>query len=74
KACNGTGYRGRLVIAEVLVMSDQIRQAVLSHATATEIQRIAIDQDMMSMYQDGLRKAADGRTTIEEVLRVATEN
>jgi general secretion pathway protein E len=71
KACNGTGYRGRLVIAEVLLMTDQIRQAVLSHATATEIQRIAIDQDMLSMYQDGLRKAADGRTTIEEVLRPA---
>jgi general secretion pathway protein E len=73
KACNGTGYRGRLVIAEVLLMSDQIRQAVLSHATATEIQRIAVDQDMLTMYQDGLRKAADGRTTIEEVLRVASD-
>ena len=73
KACNGTGYRGRLVIAEVLMMSDQIRQAVLSHATATEIQRIAIDQDMLTMYQDGLRKVADGRTTIEEVLRVASD-
>jgi len=73
KACNGTGYRGRLVIAEVLLMSDQIRQAVLSHATATEIQRIAVDQDMLTMYQDGLRKVADGRTTIEEVLRVASD-
>jgi general secretion pathway protein E len=46
-----------------------IRQAVLNHATATEIQRIAVDQDMLTMYQDGLRKAADGRTTVEEVLR-----
>ena len=71
KECNGTGYRGRLVIAEVLLMSDQIRHAVLSHATSSEIQRIAIDEDMMTMYQDGLRKAAAGRTTIEEVLRVA---
>jgi general secretion pathway protein E len=72
-ACNGTGYHGRLVIAEVLLISDQIRQAVLNHATATEIQRIAVEQDMMTMYQDGLRKAADGRTTIDEVLRVVEE-
>jgi general secretion pathway protein E len=58
----------------VLLMTDRIRQAVLSHATATEIQRIAVDQDMLTMYQDGLRKAADGRTTMEEVLRVAAVN
>ncbi|MCG6941205.1 MAG: type II secretion system ATPase GspE [Thiohalocapsa sp.] len=70
-ACNGSGYRGRLVIAEVLVMTDRIRQAVLAHATATEIGRIAVEQDMLTMYQDGLRKAAAGHTTVEEVLRVA---
>ncbi len=70
-ACNHSGYRGRLVIAEVLLMTDRLRQAVLNHATATELQRIATDQDMLTMYQDGLRKAADGRTTVEEVLRVA---
>jgi general secretion pathway protein E len=71
-ACQGSGYRGRLVIAEVLMMTDRIRQAVLKHATATEIQRIAIEQDMLTMYQDGLRKAAAGHTTVEEVLRVAS--
>jgi general secretion pathway protein E len=70
-ACNGTGYRGRLVITEVLVMSEAIRKAVLEHATATEIRRIAVAEGMETMYQDGLRKALDGRTTIEEVLRVA---
>ncbi|NBC49513.1 MAG: type II secretion system ATPase GspE [Gammaproteobacteria bacterium] len=69
--CNGTGYRGRLVISEVLLMSEALRQAILSHATATDIKRIAIDEGMETMYQDGLRKALDGRTTIEEVLRVA---
>nr|WP_200329612.1 type II secretion system ATPase GspE [Thiocystis violacea] len=71
EACNATGYRGRLVIAEVLVMSEAIRKAILSHATATEIRRIAVEQGMETLYQDGLRKALDGRTTIEEVLRVA---
>lgn len=71
EACNGTGYRGRLVITEVLMMSEAIRKAVLGHATATEIRRIAVEEGMETMYQDGLRKALDGRTTIEEVLRVA---
>ncbi|MCK7575688.1 MAG: type II secretion system ATPase GspE [Chromatiales bacterium] len=69
--CNGTGYRGRLVITEVLVMSEAIRQAILAHATASEIKRLAMEEGMETMYQDGLRKALDGRTTIEDVLRVA---
>ncbi|MTW19473.1 type II secretion system ATPase GspE [Allochromatium palmeri] len=69
--CNGTGYRGRLVITEVLIMSEAIRQAILAHATASDIKRIAMEEGMETMYQDGLRKALDGRTTIEDVLRVA---
>ena len=72
--CNATGYHGRLVITEVLRMSDTIRRAVLDHATATEISRIAIQEGMATMYQDGLRKCLDGRTTLEEVLRVAEEH
>jgi len=71
--CNSTGYLGRLAITEVLIMTDRIRQAVLAHATATDIQRIAVEEGMLTMYDDGLRKALDGRTTIEEVLRVAEE-
>ncbi|MBK1717431.1 type II secretion system ATPase GspE [Thiocystis violacea] len=70
-ACNGSGYRGRLVITEVLLMSESIRKAILAHATATEIRRIAVEEGMETMYQDGLRKALDGRTTIEEILRAA---
>ena len=54
-------------------MSDGIRQAVLRHATATEIQRIAIEEGMITMYDDGLRKAMEGRTTVEDVMRVAEE-
>ncbi|MFP4076761.1 MAG: hypothetical protein ACLFTD_09800 [Halochromatium sp.] len=55
-------------------MSDRIRQAVLSHATAGEIHRLAVEEGMTTMYRDGLRKAVDGRTTIEEVIRVAEDN
>jgi general secretion pathway protein E len=71
--CGGTGYFGRLVIAEVLLVSDALRQAVLRHATATEIQRIAQEEGMASMYQDGVRKAVAGLTTLEEVIRI-TQN
>jgi general secretion pathway protein E len=71
--CNETGYRGRLAIAEVLLMTDPIRKLILSHATATEIQRVAMEEGMTTLYQDGLRKALEGRTTVEEVLRVAED-
>ncbi len=72
--CNGTGYRGRLVIAEALLMTDQIRKAILGHATASALQRIAVEEGMTTMYEDGLRKALEGRTTVEEVMRVAEDN
>ncbi|WP_089726018.1 type II secretion system ATPase GspE [Candidatus Thiosymbion oneisti] len=71
--CNDTGYLGRLVITEVLIMTDRIRQSVLSHATATDIRRQALAEGMSTMYEDGLRKALAGRTTLEEVMRVAGE-
>lgn len=72
--CNGTGYRGRLVIAEVLLMTDPIRKLILGHATASEIQRAAMGEGMVTMYEDGLRKSLEGRTTVEEVLRVAEDD
>jgi len=68
--CSQTGYRGRQVIAELLVTSDPVRRAILARADGNEIQRIAIEQGMESMKTDGLRKALAGTTTIEEVTRV----
>ena len=72
-ACHGTGYRGRLAIAEFLVMSDPIRRLILRHAEATEIQRQAQEEGMVPMYEDGLRKALAGLTTVEEVLLVTRD-
>ncbi len=71
--CNGIGYRGRLAIMEFLVMSDAIRRLVLRHAQAREIEQVAIEEGMSTMYQDGLKKAIAGLTTLEEVLRVTTD-
>ncbi len=71
--CGGSGYRGRAAIMEFLVMSDPLRRMVLKHADATELQVQAQKEGMDTMYEDGLRKAVAGQTTIEEVLRVTTQ-
>ena len=57
-----------------LVMSDPLRELVLRHADAGEISRAAAAHGMHSMFEDGLRKALAGETTIEEVLRVTQED
>ena len=72
--CNGTGYSGRSAIIELLVMSDPIRQLVLRHADAGEIQRQALQEGSHSMFRDGLRKALAGTTSLEEVMRVTQEH
>lgn len=72
--CGGSGYHGRLSLTEVLVMTDELRKLVMQHANATEISKLAIAEGMDALYQDGLRKAVEGRTTIEEVIRVAEDN
>ena len=68
--CNGTGYSGRSALLEVLVMDDALRRLVLQRADAREIEQAAVAAGMRTLYQDGLRKAAEGVTSIEEVLRV----
>ncbi|MVF22865.1 type II secretion system protein GspE [Methylocaldum sp. BRCS4] len=72
--CDGTGYRGRLAIQEFLVMSDGIRRLVMSHAQSRQIEELALQEGMYTMYEDGLRKAVMGLTTIEEVLRVTSDS
>ncbi len=71
--CSGTGYRGRIVINEVLVADEEIRAAILRKASASEIKDIAIKNGMTTMLVDGFKKAVEGKTTIEEVLRVTYE-
>ena len=68
--CNGTGYKGRLALFEVLPMSDEIKECVLSGLTANEIQREAMRLGMQTLRQSGVKKVLEGVTTVEEVLRV----
>jgi general secretion pathway protein E len=72
--CSGTGYHGRQGIMEMLPMSDRIRALVMRHANSTDLRAAAIEEGMESMFENGLRKAVAGVTTIEEVLRVTRED
>jgi general secretion pathway protein E len=73
KECGGIGYSGRLAIIEFLVMNDALRKMVMEHKESGLIQEEAIKGGMLTIYQDGLAKAAKGLTSLDEVLRVTTE-
>ncbi len=72
-SCSGLGYRGRVGILEILPLNDEIRRLVLRHAEAREIHTAAMEAGMRSMYQDGLNKALQGVTSLEEVMRVISD-
>ena len=67
--CRDSGYRGRVGIYEFLVMSDPQRELVMARASAAELKRTALQEGMQELRVDGIRKAARGITSIEEVLR-----
>jgi general secretion pathway protein E len=72
--CANTGYVGRVCITEMMPMTDGLRRLVMKHATAAELRAEAISVGMITMYEDGLRKAVKGVTTFEEVLRATRED
>ena len=69
-ACSQTGYLGAQTMHEVLVMNDRIRQVVSADGTISQLRDAAIASGMKTMLEDGLAKAAQGMTSIREVLRV----
>ncbi|MEX2672288.1 MAG: type II secretion system ATPase GspE [Phycisphaeraceae bacterium] len=70
-SCRQTGYQGRLGCFELLVVDDQVRRLVQAHSTASEIDEAARQAGMHSLSDDALRKVAEGRTSLEEVMRVS---
>jgi len=72
-ACDGTGYRGRTAIFEILTIDDAVRSLVLRRADTAELVRMAVEQGMTTMHADGLGRAFSGQTTVEEVLGVTGE-
>jgi type IV pilus assembly protein PilB len=67
--CNNTGYRGRVGLFEVMEVSDEVRELILSGASAMELRRKAIEEGMITLRYSGLHKIRAGETTIEEVVR-----
>jgi type IV pilus assembly protein PilB len=69
-ACSNTGYRGRLAIHEVMTVTEEIERLAVARASTEEITRVATEQGMRLLREDGLAKVLLGRTTIEEIGRV----
>lgn len=70
--CNGLGYKGRVGIYEIFAMNKEVEEAILAEqVSASHIEDLARKQGMITMVQDGLLKAMEGLTSVEEVLRVA---
>ena len=70
RTCGGTGYRGRMALHEVMPVSEEIERLAVRRATTEEIGRTAREEGMITLRDDGWLKVVEGRTTIDEVLRV----
>src|SRR3989454_1414923 len=68
--CNGTGYRGRTAIAELLDMSDRIREMILEKRPGADIKRAAKDEGMTFLRESALEKVFEGKTTLREINKV----
>jgi type II secretory ATPase GspE/PulE/Tfp pilus assembly ATPase PilB-like protein len=68
--CNHTGMRGRLAIIELFVTNNELRKAIMRGADSSEIQKIAVDAGMTTLWKDGLEKLRQGLTSAEEIARV----
>src|ERR671916_273646 len=67
--CNGTGYKGRVGLYEVMEVTDDIRELILIGASALELRKRAVENGMLTLRASGLVKIRNGVTTIEEVVR-----
>ncbi len=72
QACGNTGYRGRFAIHEVMTMTEEMRELILSGASSDQIERLAVSQGMVTLRTDGLQKALSGQTSLEEIIRIVS--
>jgi type II secretory ATPase GspE/PulE/Tfp pilus assembly ATPase PilB-like protein len=72
--CRFTGFAGRLGLFEILPVTEDVRQLILDEQSAGQIKAVAVNEGMTTLRQDGWRKVLSGQTTIEEVIRVSTED
>ena len=71
KECGHSGYSGREMIAEVLTISETLSRMIARNATKEEMTQQAMEEGFISMFEDGITKVLSGKTTIEEIYRVA---
>ncbi len=69
KECNGTGYRGRIAIFEMMLMNDRLRELIMENASTSTLRQAAQEEGMRTLRESGLLHIFDGITTIEEVVR-----
>jgi len=74
KNCQETGYRGRIGIFEMMLVTDDIRSLIIENASARDLRRVAAKQGTTSLREDGFRHVFEGQTTVEEVLRVTKDD
>lgn len=73
KSCNLTGYRGRIGIFELLLVDDEIEKTILSSPSMLTLKEKAVKRGMTTMYQDGIIKVLEGKTTIDEIEKITGE-
>ncbi|MDD4785240.1 MAG: GspE/PulE family protein, partial [Candidatus Shapirobacteria bacterium] len=69
--CNNTGYLGRIAIYEVMPITEKLSKLIVEKAAASDIQKLAMEEGMLTMKQDGYVKVLEGVTSMDEVIRVA---
>jgi len=73
KSCKNSGYKGRIGIFEMLLLSEKIRDLILAKTSSSQIKRVAQEAGMKSLREDGIEKVLAGITSIDEVIRVTQE-
>ncbi len=70
RTCNGSGYKGRVALYEVMRFTDSLKEMVLQGASTAELKLGAVKNGMGTLRMSGIRKVLDGVTTPEEIMRV----
>lgn len=68
--CNNTGYKGREAVFEFLTVTEEMKKLILDRANGAQIKKLAIEQGMFTLKNEGIYKVMEGKTSIEELLRV----
>ncbi len=74
RICNGSGYKGRIAIYEIMFMTDELREFILNGASTLELKREAIREGMKSLRMSALSKLEEGMTSLDEVVRMTAED